>query len=57
MSAPSWAQRYGELHEAARALLERIDNMTSAEFALGSERVERERLRAVLASATEGSAS
>jgi hypothetical protein len=34
----------GVLAEAASALLERIENMTSAEFALGGEKIEREAL-------------
>lgn len=55
--AREYAYRYGELREAARALLERIDNMTTADFARGGEVVERERLRHVLFDATEGSAS
>lgn len=38
-----------ELADAARALLDRLDNMTVDEFQRGGERNERERLRAGLA--------
>lgn len=40
-----------ELAAAALALLQRIDAMTTAAFAVGGERAERERLRAALAGA------
>lgn len=38
-----------EMIAAARALLERLDTITTEEFARGGEREERERLRAALA--------
>ena len=44
-SAPAWA----ELASAARALLQKLDDMTTEAFARGGEREERERLRAILA--------
>lgn len=37
-----------ELRQAARALLARLDDLTTAEFSLGGERAERERLRQAL---------
>ena len=37
-----------DLVSAARALLDRIDAITSDQFACGAERAERERLRAIL---------
>lgn len=40
--------RIAALEAAARALLEKIDSITTEDFALGAERAEREALRAVL---------
>ena len=40
-----------DLIEAAAALLHRIDTMTSADFSVGGDRVERERLRKALMAA------
>jgi len=39
---------FTELLAASQAVLERLENLTTAEFALGGERVERKRLRAIV---------
>jgi len=42
-----------DLLECAQALLKRLEDMTTADFALGYERAEREALQAAIARATE----
>ena len=45
---PGGDDKADTLYQAASALLERIDNMTTEEFSKGGERSEREALRRVL---------
>jgi hypothetical protein len=48
-NAEYWRAQHREACDVLRALLKRIDDMTSAEFACGEERLEREAARALLA--------
>lgn len=50
--AVGWSARVAELEAAAAALLKRLDNMTTEQFANGGERGEREALRALLGGAS-----